>query len=37
MDEGNKIFEKQIMLTDETQIKVDSFIKNSIRLSPENK
>ena len=28
---------KQIMFTDETQIKNDSFINDSIRLSPENK
>ena len=27
----------QIMFTDETQIKTGSFIKDSIRLSPENK
>ena len=28
---------KQIMFTDETQIKTGAFIKDSIRLSPENK
>ena len=31
------IIGKQIMFTDETQIKIGAFIRNSIRLSPVNK